>query len=89
MSFEIAKEDMAAYDSEGVKVSGGGYILEKGEYSISVRSDSHTVVAEAAFTVDADIDYSANKRESDLTAATNQFEDYSRGDFEQLSRADS
>lgn len=89
ISFEIAKEDMAAYDSQGIKVSGGGYILEKGEYSISVRSDSHTVAAEASFTVDADIDYSANKRESDLVAATNQFEDYSRGDFVQLSRKDS
>lgn len=34
-------------------------------------------------------DYSQNKRESDFAAATNQFQDYSRGDFIQLSRADS
>ena len=80
---------MASYDSEGIKISGGGYILEAGEYTISVRSDSHTVAAESSFTVDSDIDYSQNKRESDFAAATNQFQDYSRGDFIQLSRADS
>ncbi len=86
VSFEIAKEDMASYDSEGIKVSGGGYILEAGKYTVSVRSDSHTVDASASFTVDDDIDYSQNKRESDFTAAVNQFEDYSRSDFIQLSR---
>ena len=89
ISFEIPKEDMASYDSEGIKISGGGYILEAGEYTISLRSDSHTVVAEETFKVDDDIDYSANKRESDFVTATNQFEDYARGDFEQLSRKDS
>ena len=86
VSFSIAKEDLASYDT-GIKVSGGGYILEAGEYAISVRSDSHTVVAEETFTVDADIDYSTG-RSSDLVPATNQFEDYSRGDFVLLSRAD-
>lgn len=86
ISFEVKKEDMASYDSEGIKVNGGGYILEAGEYKISVRSDSHTVAAEAKFMVDADIDYSKEGRSSDQTAATNQFQDYSRGDFVQLSR---
>ena len=86
-SITINKEDMASYDSEGIKVSGGGYILEAGEYTISLRSDSHTVLAEEKFTVDSDIDYSKEGRSSDETVATNQFEDYSRGDFEQLSRA--
>jgi len=88
LSFEIAKEDMASYDSEGIKVQGGGYILEAGDYTISVRSDSHTVDAEETFKVDSDIDYSKAARSTDLVAATNQFEDYSRGDFVQLSRKD-
>lgn len=87
VSFTIPKEDMASYDT-GIKVEGGGYILEEGEYTISIREDSHTVIAEETFEVDDDIIYSENKRESDLVAATNQFEDYSRGDFVQLSRAD-
>lgn len=88
ISFEINKEDMAAYDSEGIKINGGGYILEAGEYAISVRSDSHTIDAEEKFTVKADIDYSTDGRSSDLETASNQFQDYSRGDFVQLSRAD-
>ena len=80
-SFTINKEDMASYDSEGIKISGGGYILEAGEYTISLRSDSHTVLSEEKFTVDEDIDYSKDGRSSDKTVATNQFEDYARGDF--------
>lgn len=88
VSFEIPKEDMASYDSEEIKVQGGGYILEAGEYTVSVRSDSHTVVDEETFNVDKDIDYSKEGRDSDLETAVNQFEDYSRGDFVQLSRAD-
>ncbi len=84
--FALNKEDMAAYDSEGIKVNGGGYILEAGDYVISARADSHTVLAEETFTVDADVDYSAAGRESDNIPAVNQFE-YARGDFEVLSRA--
>lgn len=86
VSFEIAKEDMASYDSEGIKLQGGGYILEAGDYTVSVRSDSHTVVDEEHFTVAKDMDYSKEGRESDLETAVNQFQDYSRGDFVQLSR---
>lgn len=86
--FHILKEDMASYDSSGIRVSGGGYVLEAGEYTISVRSDAHTVDAEEHFTVSADLDYSETGRSSDQTAAKNQFEEYSRGDFEQLSRKD-
>lgn len=89
VSFVINKEDMAAYDSEGIKIKGGGYILEAGEYIISVRSDSHTVEAEEKFMVQADIDYSKDGRSSDVETAANQFQDYARGDFVQLSRADS
>lgn len=88
ISFEIAKEDMASYDSGQIKVEGGGYILEAGEYAISVRSDSHTVVAEEKFTVDEDIDYSSEGRSTDETTPVNVFEDYTRGNFVELSRAD-
>ncbi len=85
LSFTIAKEDMASYD---VTLGGvGGYILEKGEYVISVRSDSHTVAAETSFNVAADISY-VDGRSSDKVPATSQFESYARGDFEQLSRKD-
>jgi len=87
VSFTVSAEDLASYDSEEIKVEGGGYILEAGDYTISIRSDSHTVIAEESFAVDEDIVYS-DGRSSDKIPAVNQFEEYARGDFEQLSRAD-
>ncbi len=86
ISFSIPVEDMASYDSDEIKVAGGGYILEAGDYEISLRSDSHTVLASESFTVDADIDYSTG-RSTDGIPAVNVFNEYSRGDFVQLSRA--
>lgn len=88
LSFDIAKEEMASYDCDSIKVAGGGYILEKGEYKLSVRSDSHTIDAEESFTVAEDIDYSKEGRASDNQVAVNRFEDYASGDFEKLSRKD-
>lgn len=88
ISFALAKEDMASYDSDQIKVKGGGYILEAGEYTISLRSDSHNVIDEVSFTVDSDIDYSKTGRASDDTPAVNHMDD-ARGTFEQLSRKDS
>ena len=35
--------DMVSYDYEGFEVSGGGYILEGGTYTLTLRSDAHTV----------------------------------------------
>lgn len=88
LSFSIPLEDLAAYDSECIKTENGGYILEAGDYTISIRSDSHTVLAEETFTLDSDIDYSTDGRASDGVTATNQFEDYAKGDATYLSRAD-
>ena len=87
LSFSIPAEDLASYDSNGIKAAGGAYVLEAGDYVISLRSDSHTVLAEETFTVDGDIIY-ADGRSTDKIAVTNQFQDYARGDFEALSRAD-
>ena len=67
-------------------MNGGGYILEAGDYTLSIRSSSHTVLDAATFTESADIDYSSG-RPSDLIPAVNRFQDYARGDFVQLSRA--
>ncbi len=88
VTFEFAKEDLASYDSSKIKTANGGYILEVGEYVISARADAHTVLSEAGFTVDTDIDYSETGRASDLDAATNRFEDYSNAGLTYLSRAD-
>jgi len=88
VSFEIAKEDMASYDSRAIKTENGGYVLEAGEYSISVRADAHTVIGEETFNIAEDINYGAQKRESDQITAVNQFQDYSAEDVTFLSRAD-
>ena len=77
-------EDMASYDENNAKA----YVLEKGDYVISVNSDSHTVLDQKTYTADADVVYKGeNKRASDDTAATNVFED-AKGDVTYLSRAD-
>lgn len=55
---------------------------------VSVRSDSHTVLDQANFTVDSDINYSENARTTDNVAATNQLNDYTAGNVTYLSRAD-
>ncbi|MBQ8093298.1 MAG: glycoside hydrolase family 3 C-terminal domain-containing protein, partial [Clostridia bacterium] len=86
VSFKLNKEDMAAYDSEGIKIKNGGYILEAGDYTVSIRANSHTVLGSETFNVPADVLYT-DGRDSDKIAAVNQFEDYARGKFEVLSRA--
>ena len=86
ISFTIPKEDMASYDSSAIKTANGGYILEAGEYSISIRADAHTELDAAAFTVETDIDYSITGRESDNDVAVNRFQNYSASDVTYLSR---
>ena len=77
-------EDMASYDENNTKA----YVLEKGDYVISINSDSHTVLDQKTYTADKDVVYKGeNKRASDDTAATNVFED-AKGDITYLSRAD-
>ena len=87
VSFTVALEDMASYDSSCIKTAAGGYILEAGEYVMSVRSDSHTVLDSASFTLSADKDYSTEGRPSDKEAAVNRF-GYMESDHEVLSRKD-
>lgn len=90
VTITFALEDMASYDYSGVKADGGAYVLEAGEYDISLRSDSHTVIDSRQVTVSSDIIYNdANdgKRSSDQATASNLF-DYAAGDVTYLSRKD-
>lgn len=80
MSFSV--EDMASYD----EYTNEAYVLEHGDYVISVNADSHTVLDSHTYTVDSDIVYK-DGRSTDKTAATNQFEE-AQGDVTYLSRAD-
>lgn len=79
-------EDMASYDSEG----NGCYVLEHGDYEITLNSDSHTVIDAETVTVEDDVIYDDShdgKRSSDQTAAVNHFEQ-AEGHVTYLSRAD-
>lgn len=79
----FAVEDMASYDANSAKA----YVLEAGDYLISIRKDSHNVIAEKAYNVASTVVYSEG-RESDASAVTNEF-DFMRGDdVTYLSRKD-
>ncbi|WP_454049784.1 glycoside hydrolase family 3 C-terminal domain-containing protein [Cellulomonas sp. Marseille-Q8402] len=77
VTLELAVEDMASYDY----ADAAAYVLEAGDYSLSVRTDSHTPAPGTepiTYTVDSDVVYSGdNHRSTDLTEVTNQFDDVS------------
>src|SRR5690625_4124766 len=79
LTFTFTKEDMASYDAENE----AAYVLEKGDYTLSIRSDSHTVIDEVDFTEEATIVY--DQRSTDEIPVTNQF-DFAEGDVTYLSR---
>ncbi|OUN06037.1 beta-glucosidase [Flavonifractor sp. An92] len=82
LSFSV--EDMASYDTYGA----GAYVLEAGDYVISINSDSHNIIDSQTYTVDETVVYDENNaRSTDAVAATNQFA-AAEGDVTYLSRAD-
>lgn len=83
-TLSFAVQDMASYDDLG----NGCYVLEAGDYVISLNRDSHTVLASETYRVDSDVIYdSSNPREGDLIPAVNQF-DFAKGEIQYLSRKD-
>ncbi|RVU97686.1 beta-glucosidase [Coriobacteriales bacterium OH1046] len=82
ISFPV--EDMASYDEDGA----GCYVLEAGDYVISINADAHTVLDSRTYTVGSTITYDeSNPRASDDVAAVNRLQD-AQGDVVFLSRAD-
>ena len=82
ISFQV--EDMASFDYQGA----GAYVLESGDYIISINTDSHNVIDSKTYTVSSTVTYGEdNKRASDMVAATAQF-GYAQGDVTYLSRKD-
>lgn len=77
-------DDMASYDSKNAKA----YVLEKGDYAVSIQSDSHSVIDRKTVTVNDTKVYNAegDTHNGDKTVATNQFDD-AEGDVDYLSRA--
>ncbi|WNM25167.1 glycoside hydrolase family 3 C-terminal domain-containing protein [Demequina capsici] len=94
VTLSIAVEDMASYDYLNNKA----YVLEAGDYSITVQTNSHDIAEGTepfVYTVDSDVVYSGdNHRASDVSEVTNQFDDVSGefstegGDIPVFSRAD-
>ena len=80
----IPKERLASYDYLGHKA----YVLERGAYEISIKSDSHHVIDHKEYAVDKDVVYGkGNPRPSDKTVATNHIDEVA-GDVHYLSRKD-
>ena len=77
-------EDLASYDEKGA----GCYVLEAGDYVISINSDSHHVLDSKTYTAASTITYDAkNPRPSDDVAAVNVLQD-AQSNIVFLSRAD-
>lgn len=84
VTISFLTEDMASYDSAGT----GGYVLDAGDYGISIRNDSHRIIEEQTMNVPSQIIYNeSNPRSTDEVAAVNQFKE-AKGDLKVLSRAD-
>lgn len=84
ITISFGTEDMASYDSTGT----GGYVLDAGDYGISIRKDSHRIIEEQTMNVPSQIVYNeSNPRSTDEVAAVNQFKE-AKGDLKVLSRAD-
>lgn len=84
INVSFSEEDMASYDTYG----NGCYVLEAGDYEISINSDSHNAIASQTVSVADTVVYDENNaRSTDDAAATNQFA-YAEGDATYLSRAD-
>lgn len=82
LTISFKAEEMASYDTYGE----AAYVLEAGDYIISINSDSHTVLDSRVYNVPETIVYDEG-RSNDLTAPANQFENV-EGDVTYLSRAD-
>lgn len=86
VTISFKHEDLASYDDKGYKA----YVLEQGDYEITLNEDSHTVLDSRTLHVDDDVIYDDahdGKRSTDNQTATNQF-DFADGDVTYLSRAD-
>ena len=84
INVSFSEEDMASYDTYG----NGCYVLEAGDYEISINADSHNAIESKTVSVADTVVYDENNaRSTDDAAATNQFA-YAEGDATYLSRAD-
>lgn len=79
LTLTFTEDDMASYDYKLAKA----YVLEKGSYDIKLMKNSHEVIDQRTY----EVAETKQNRRSDLTEATNQFDD-AAGDIMYVSRAD-
>ncbi len=81
LTFDV--EDMASYDEYVNKA----YVLDKGDYVLSINRNSHDVIDSKVYTLDSTVVYT-DGRNSDVQAATNIFGDAYGAGITYLSRKD-
>lgn len=87
LTLTFGEEDMASYDYLGE----GCYVLDAGEYILSLRNNAHDVISSASYTVENRVvDHADNARSTDRAVAVNRFDEevYTQKIGTQLSRAD-
>ncbi len=83
VTISFSAEDMASYDESG----DGCYVLESGDYQISINEDSHNEIDSRTYSVAETVRYEGdNARSTDAQVASNQF-GYAEGEVTYLSRA--
>ena len=79
----IPAREMASWSSDE-----GGYVLDAGDYVISLRSDSHTVIAEQAVTLEEQVYKTDSATGNELANRFDDMTQYMKDNCENLSRAD-
>ncbi|MBQ8136830.1 MAG: fibronectin type III-like domain-contianing protein, partial [Clostridia bacterium] len=87
ITMTIPLENLASYDSACIKTANGGYVLEAGEYTVSIRKNSHEVIDSKTFTLASDKLYDGG-RPSDKAAVENRFAAMEGTDKTYISRKD-
>ncbi len=84
LNFSIPIEELSSYDYKGEK----SYVLDEGQYILSINDDSHTELDSETWVLKEKIVYKDdNKRSSDAVQAVNAFDDVA-GNVVYLSRKD-
>lgn len=69
VKISFAEDDLASYDYKNART----YVLEQGDYNISIRQDSHHIIDSKNITVDSTITYNTaeHTHSQDQKVATN------------------
>ncbi len=73
INLEFKVSDMASYDYGEKVISGGGYVLEDGEYQLTLRTDAHTLAGNKVAGGNDTITYRIDGDTQVLEEATNRF----------------